>query len=125
MLFDTDVLIWVQRRNIKAIEMIEKTPKPYISVQTYLELMQYAKNKNQLRYTKSFLHEVGFEILPLTPETGTRAIVYIEEFGLTHSLSSGYALIAATATEYDIPLLTGNHKHFAPIKDLDLRIFRA
>jgi len=80
MIFDTDVLICVQRGNVKAIDAISNTSELCISVQTYLELIQYAKNKNQVRHTKSFLHQADFKILPLTPEIGYRAMVYIEEF---------------------------------------------
>jgi len=42
MLFDTDVLILVQRGNSKAAVLVESTEQRYISTQTYMELLQYA-----------------------------------------------------------------------------------
>ena len=45
MLFDTDVLIFVQRGNVKAAALIESAEQRYISTQTYMELLQSAKNK--------------------------------------------------------------------------------
>jgi len=40
MLFDTDVLIFVQRGNIKAAALIENAEQRCISTQTYMELLQ-------------------------------------------------------------------------------------
>jgi len=45
MIFDTDVLIWVQRGNLKAAKLIESVSDRYVSVQTSMELLQYAQDK--------------------------------------------------------------------------------
>jgi len=42
MIFDTDILIWVQRGNEKAARLIEKTEDRYLSIQSYMELLQGA-----------------------------------------------------------------------------------
>jgi len=47
MVFDTDVLIFVQRGNVKAAQWVESAVNRYISTQTYMELLQGAKNKIQ------------------------------------------------------------------------------
>jgi predicted nucleic acid-binding protein len=39
-------------------------------------------------------------------------------------MRAGDAIIAATATENGLTLATGNARHFRPVKDLSLRIFR-
>ena len=54
MLFDTDVLIWLQRGNEKAAKQIEQATKRYISVQTYMELLQCAKNKQQHKEIRNY-----------------------------------------------------------------------
>jgi len=54
MLFDTDVLIFVQRGNVKAAALVESAEHRYISTQTYMELLQCAKNKTQHRNEQSY-----------------------------------------------------------------------
>lgn len=55
---------------------------------------------------------------------GHRALIYIEEYALSHGLRAGDALIAATATENNMTLCSSNSKHFKPIKDLKIKVFR-
>ena len=125
MLYDTDIFIWVQRGNKKAVSVMEDTEERVLSVQTYLELLQNAQNKDQHRQTKDFLKTFDFTVLPFTENIGHRACVYVEEYALSNGLRAGDAIIAATATENNLTLLTSNAKHFKAIKDLRLKIFRA
>ncbi len=124
MLFDTDILIWVQRRNQKAAELINREPKLFISIQTYMELIQGASDKKHLDYVKDFLALYNFTVLPLTENIGHRASVYMESYALASGLRSGDAIIAATATENNLTLVTGNGKHFKPISELKMRLFK-
>jgi len=39
MIFDTDIFIWVQRKNIKAAKLMEKSENRLLSTQTYMELL--------------------------------------------------------------------------------------
>lgn len=124
MIFDTDIFIWIERGNAKAARLVEREDERFISVQTYLELLQCAENKKQHEYTKQFLKDFGFRTLPLSGNIGHRATVYIEEYSLSHGIRAGDALIAATATENNMALCSSNKKHFKQIKDLKLRVFR-
>ena len=123
MLFDTDILIWVQRGNLKAARLIDTSPERFLSVYSYMELLQTAKNSQQHHYLKNFLSTFGFLILPLTEAIGHRALVYIEEYTLAHGLRAGDAIIAATAVESDLTLVSSNAKHFKPIHELKLKVF--
>ena len=123
MLFDTDIFIWVQRGNLKAAYLIERTAERFISAQTYMELLQNANNRRQHHDVKGFLTVFGFSVLQFTENIGHRACVYIEEYTLSSGLRAGDAIIAATATENNLVLATSNAKHFRPIKDLRLKIF--
>lgn len=125
MIFDTDIFIWVQKGNQKAAQLINKEEERYLSVQSYMELIQCAQNRRQIENIKSFLHAFGFIALPFTQNIGHRASIYIEEYTLSSNLRAGDAIIAATATENHLTLTTGNAKHFKPIKDLKLKIFKA
>ena len=124
MIFDTDVLIWIQRGNLKAARLIEITPKRSISIQTSMELLQCAKDKAQQRIIKRFLSDFSFVVLPFTENIGHRALVYVEEYGLSSGMRAGDAIIAATATENELPLCSGNAKHFRSVKELELKIFK-
>lgn len=121
MIFDTDILIWIQRGSTKAARLVEQANERFISVQTYLELLQCAQNKAQHDCTKQFLKDFGFRTLPLSDTIGHRAIVYIEEYSLSYGLRAGDALIAATATENNMILCSSNAKHFKPIKELKFK----
>ena len=124
MLFDTDVLIFLQRGNKKAARLIEESEAKAVSIITYMELLQDAANKIQQKRTLNFLKEFRFDILPLTENIGYRASIYVEEYGLSNGVRAGDAIIAATAVENGLELSSGNGKHFKPIKELDLIIFK-
>jgi len=123
-LFDTDVFIWIQRGDAKAARCVEREDERLLSVQTYMELLQCAQNKQQHEHTRSFLKDFGFHTLPLSENIGHRAAVYIEQYSLSHGLRAGDAIIAATATEHHVTLCTGNAKHFRTIKDLKLKVLK-
>ena len=124
MIFDTDIFIWVQRGKESAAKLIDQSEERYLSVFSYMELLQGAINKIQHKYIKDFLREYSFIILPLTENIGHRASIYIEEYGLASHLRAGDAVIAATAVENNMPLVSSNTKHFKPIKDLRLKTFK-
>ena len=124
MIFDTDVLIWVLRGNPKAAKAVDDTNARAVSMVTYMELLQGARDKREVKAIKSFLTDMRFRALPLTENIGHRASIYMEEYGLSAAMSLADALIAATAVEAHEPLLTGNDKHYRPIRELELRRFR-
>lgn len=124
MIFDTDILIWVQRGNLRAAALVEGARERSISVQTYMELLQCAKDKQQQRLVKRFISDFRFTVLPLTENIGHRALVYVEEYGLSSGMRAGDAIIAATATENGMTLSTVNVKHFRPVKELELKMFK-
>jgi predicted nucleic acid-binding protein len=124
MLFDTDIFIWVQRGNAKAAGLMEHADERYLSVQNYMELLQGAQNRKQHQEIKEFLIAFRFHIVPFTENIGHRACVYIEEYALSNGLRAGDAIVAATAAENDLALVTSNSKHFRAIKDLRLKVFK-
>ena len=89
-----------------------------------MELLQCAKDKAQQRIIKRFLSDFSFLVLPFTENIGHRALVYVEEYGLSSGMRAGDAIIAATATENGLPLCSGNAKHFRAVKELELKIFK-
>jgi predicted nucleic acid-binding protein len=124
MIFDTDIFIWAQRGNKKAAKVMEKAEEKYLSIQTYMELLQCAKNKTQHKQIKDFLSSFEFMVLPFTENIGHRASIYVEEYTLSSNVRAGDAIIAATAVENNMPLSTSNVKHFKMIKELQLKAFK-
>jgi predicted nucleic acid-binding protein len=123
-IFDTDVFIWIQRGNVRAAKVVESEEDRFLSIQTYLELLQGAQNKLQQEYTKGFLKDFGFQTLPLTENIGHRAAIYIETYALSGGLRAGDAIVAATAAENSLVLCTSNSKHFKNIKELKVKILK-
>jgi predicted nucleic acid-binding protein len=124
MIFDTDIFIWAQRGNEKAARILEKAGDRFLSIQTYMELMQCAKNKIQHKYVKDYLSSFGFIVLPFTENISHRASIYIEEYTLSSGLRLCDAIIAATAVENNLTLMSSNLKHFRAIKELNFKGFK-
>jgi predicted nucleic acid-binding protein len=57
-------------------------------------------------------------ILPVNEKISERAAALEETYTLSHGLELADAFIAATAIEYQEPLLTGNIRHYAYMPDL-------
>ncbi len=125
MLFDTDILIWVQRGNNKAANLVDKTAHRMISIQTYMELLQCANAKKQQQLTRDYLRDFDFKIIPFTENIGHRASIYIEEYSMQNGLRAGDAIIAASAIENGATLATAYHKHYKVIPNLELHLFKA
>jgi len=123
-LFDTDILVWIQRGNHRAAALVDREEERCISVLTYMELLQGARMKRQHEHILDFLSEYSFRILPLSENIGHRAAIYIEEYSLSHGLRAGDAIIAATATDNNLTLCTSNLRHYRPIKELKLTVFK-
>lgn len=121
MIFDTDVFIWIQRGNRRAAQFVQNAPTRFLSIQSYMELLQGAHNKNEQVSVRRFLNDFGFVTLPLSSEIGSRAATLVESFSLSHDMRAGDALIAATAIENGQVLCTSNVKHFRQIPMLELQ----
>ncbi len=124
MLFDTDVLIWYLCGNAKAARVMQNADQREISVVSYMEFLQGAKSKSEIKVIRSFLKDFDFQIIPLTENTGHRASVYMEEYCLKSNMCLADAMIAATSVENQLTICTGNRKHYQPITEIEIKIFR-
>jgi hypothetical protein len=124
MLVDTDVLIWYLKGNENAYQIIENSSHFFISVVTYMELVQGMRNKKELNNLRKALHIWNAKILYISEEISAKAMFYVEQHFLNHSMQLADALIGATAIAYGNPVLTGNDKHYKVLKDLKIKRFR-
>jgi len=90
---------------------------------TYIELAQGCRDKAELERLKKGLAQRGTQIIAITQAISERAMQLIDQYTLSAGLQLGDALIAATALEHRLPLLTGNSKHFTPIAELTVEKF--
>ena len=124
MIIDTDVLIWYLKGNEKAFQLIENSTAFFISVVTYMELVQGMRNKKELHTFRKALHTWNTQILYISEEISAKAMFYVEQNFLSHSLQLADALIGATAIAHGTPLLTANDKHYKILKDIQIKKFR-
>jgi len=123
MLIDTDVLIWMTRGHAGAARRLQTIQPWRISAVTYIELAQGCRNKQELAQIKKGLALCHTEIIPVSTAISDRAIQLIDAYALSHSLQLGDALIAATALEHDLTVLTANTKHFSAVDALTVECF--
>ena len=117
-LVDTDVLIWHLRGYAQATRRLDQLPALTISAVSYLEVLQGMRNKAELVAVQKMLHKRQAAVLPITEAITQQATSLMEALTLSHGLQMGDALIAATALVHQLPVLTGNVKHFAAVPGL-------
>lgn len=124
MIFDTDVLIWASRGNLRAARAIDAAENRALSIVSLMELLQGARSKVESRQIQESLRQLRFTVLPLSERVGATAAALIEQHALAHGIQVADALIAATALESRQPLCTADTKHFRPIRALSRVAFR-
>ena len=125
MLFDTDIFIWIQKGIPAAIDSVERAGSlGQASLVTYMEFLHGSPDKKTLRMNKDFFHAASITLLPITAEISYRASHYVEQYCVSHNMHANDAVIAATAVEHGLTLVTGNGKHYRHLKDLDLKVLK-
>lgn len=119
-LVDTDVLIWVTRKNPHASAFLDTLGDIAISDITYMELIQGAKNKREAQAIDKTLKNMGVLRLTINENISTQAVKLVRHYFHSHAMQLADALIAATALEYNLKLASGNTKHFESVEGLQL-----
>jgi predicted nucleic acid-binding protein len=123
LIIDTDVIIWYLKENETAKEIIEKNIPFSISVITYMELIQGMRNKEETRIFLRQMQKWNVDIIQIDKEISSRAMFYVQEYALSHSMMLADALIAATVVQTGGTLLTANDKHYKFIPTIDCKKF--
>lgn len=89
-----------------------------------MELVQGMRNKDELRTLQKTLKQWNVKTIYVNEEISAKALFFMEEYFLSHSMQLADALIGATATMYGMTLITANDKHYNIIKELEMKVFR-
>jgi predicted nucleic acid-binding protein len=123
-MIDSDVLIWYLRGNPKAYKVIEEQNGFFISVVTYMELVQGMQNKKELTLLRKTMRNWNAKILYINEDISAKAMFFVEQHFLSNSIMLADALIGATAISNGLKLLTTNIKHYKILKNIELEIFK-
>ena len=123
MIVDTDVLIWYSRGYQNAIEFLHGLDRFWLSVVTYMEIIQGVRNKQELNAFKKALGILNAQVIQIDELTSTKAMFYVEQYALSHSMELADALIGATAVNRQLPLITGNEKHYKHLPEIEIQKF--
>jgi predicted nucleic acid-binding protein len=117
LLIDSTIIIEYLKNGSGILSKIMDSYKLNISLVTYTELLatKRASNGNVNRQIRDFISE-HFELKSVTTEIASRAGDLLRELDITLA----HAYIAATAIEYDYPLLTYDIKTFDQVPELKL-----
>lgn len=114
-LCDTSVFVEYLRGDAE-ISAYLNNQQPSCSIITAAELLQGVENKRDQLVVQKILRRVL--VLPVTAVIGERMLDLIGTFHLSHGLAIPDGLIAATALEHNLALVTHNTKHFSFIPKL-------
>jgi predicted nucleic acid-binding protein len=123
MLVDTDVLIWHLRGYPQATRRLDELGTLTLSAISWLEVLQGMRNKAELQAVKKMLDKRSARLLPVTEGITLRATELMESLTLSRGLQMGDALIAATAIQHRMPVVTANVKHFTAVTGLTVEAF--
>jgi len=123
LIIDTDVLVWYLRGNETAKQAVEENIPFSISVVTYMELVQGMINKSEMKKFQKQLQIWNVNIIQIDKEISARAMFYVQEYALSHSMMLADGLIAATVVQYGEVLLTANDKHYKYLPTIEVKKF--
>ncbi|XOF34443.1 MAG: type II toxin-antitoxin system VapC family toxin [Candidatus Electrothrix sp. YB6] len=123
MIVDTDVLIWYSREYQSAIDLLHSFDRFSLSVVTYMEIVQGVRDKRELNAFKKALGILNAQVIQIDELISTKAMFYVEQYALSHSMELADALIGASSVIRQVALVTGNEKHYKHLPEIKIRKF--
>ena len=120
-LVDSDVMVDLTRGNGAVADYLDSLADAWsISAITCLELLAGARTQRETADLDLVLS--GYRAIPPNQEIARRAYYLMKTYARSHGLHTLDALIAATALEEGLTLVSKNRKHFQMIGDLSLEV---
>ena len=116
-LVDTSLLIDHLRGKPQILDFLLQN-RPSVSIVTLAELIQGTKNKNQMRAVEDLLTDLP--LIQINQSISLKAITLMKKYFHSNHFEYLDALIAGTAIEENLSLITANIKHFQMLKELKL-----
>lgn len=124
MIVDTDILIWYSRGYQQAVDLLHSLDTFNLSVVTYMEIVQGVRSKKELNSFKQALGVLNARVIQIDELISTKAMFYVEQYSLNHSMELADALIGASAVLRRLPLITGDEKHYRHLPEIETQVFR-
>jgi predicted nucleic acid-binding protein len=122
LLIDTNIIIYLLNGNKHHIEFVRKLGgrKLGTSVISFIEVLVGTKNPREQKEVSKLLE--NFEVIPLNKEISTRTANFLrgKKKKSTSNPKLADIIIASTALELKVPLVTNNPKDFKTFKKLKL-----
>ncbi|MCW5960894.1 MAG: PIN domain-containing protein [Pyrinomonadaceae bacterium] len=112
---DTNVFAKIFGNDPKVKQFVESLDA-VIDATIYIECIQGSKSNREKRVIEKYL--TRFPLLPITSQSSLKALELIRSYSNSHGLFLPDALIAASALENDLTVLTYNINDFKFIQDL-------
>jgi predicted nucleic acid-binding protein len=120
-LIDSDVMVDFTRGNSKAADCLDSLGSDcLLSAITALELIAGARNQREVTELDSLISAYGQ--IPPNEDIARRAYALMKTFARSRGLHALDALIAATAIQHALTLVSRNRKHFQMISELKLEV---
>jgi predicted nucleic acid-binding protein len=120
-LIDSNVLIDVSRGNSAAIKYVDRLADAWaLSQVSAMELIVGARDKRDLAMIDGFLST--YPVVPLSESIGAEAYRLLKSYAKSHGLHVFDSLVAASAIEKHLTLVTLNRKHYQMIDGLKLEV---
>ena len=116
-LADTNVFVAVFKGDLTPKSFVESV-SPAINTIVYLELIQGAKTKDEVRKIEEYL--TRFELIHFDNAVSWHSIRLVREYSKSHGLMLPDAVIAATCLENNLRLITFNTRDFSFIDGLSV-----
>jgi predicted nucleic acid-binding protein len=120
LIIDTDVLIWYLKGNNSAKDIVDANIPFSVSSVTYMELIQGMRDKKEFQTFQKQFRKWKTEVIHIDQDISSRAVFYVQEYALSHSMMLADSLIAATVVQNSETLITANDKHYRFIPNIDV-----
>ena len=89
-----------------------------------MEIIQGVRNKRELNAFKKALGILKVQVIQIDEFISTKAMLFVEQYTLSHSMELADALIGATAAVRQSPLVTSGKKHYQHLPGVKTKTFR-